>query len=288
MKIPSKVLGLTVTPYITNIAPTSGVVTTAVTITGTSFEAAQGTGGVKLNSDVMPIISWSNTSIVCTVPVGAVDGNIVVTTNSGEVSNGVAFDVLFAPIITDINPPLAGATNEVIITGVYFEAVQGSSAVMFNGVNAGVATSWSDTSIAIDVPVGATTGNVVITVNGLVSIGYAFTVVDVALVTSITPAYGVNNSNVDVVIVGNNFVSITTIELKKTGETTIAATGIVVISLTQITCTFILMAEVAVPGLWDVVATNPGVGYSTLDDGFEIAGEVIISRITCAHDPEVN
>jgi hypothetical protein len=48
--------------------------------------------------------------------------------------------------------------------------------VTFNGTTAGVITSWSDTQIQVTVPVGATTGPVVVTVAGTSSNGMTFTV----------------------------------------------------------------------------------------------------------------
>jgi hypothetical protein len=47
--------------------------------------------------------------------------------------------------------------------------------VTFNGTVATVA-SWTATRIIVTVPTGATTGNVVVTVNGVASQGAAFTV----------------------------------------------------------------------------------------------------------------
>ena len=61
------------------------------------------------------------------------------------------------------------------ITGTNFGATQGTSTVTFNGT-AATATSWSATSIAVTVPSGATTGNVVVTVGGQASNGVSFTV----------------------------------------------------------------------------------------------------------------
>ena len=59
--------------------------------------------------------------------------------------------------------------------GVNFGFAQGTSTVMFNGTVA-TPTSWSATSIAVRVPNGATTGNVVVTVGGAASNGVSFTV----------------------------------------------------------------------------------------------------------------
>lgn len=72
--------------------------------------------------------------------------------------------------------PMAGRTGApVTIIGNNFGAVQGSSTVTFNGVAANP-TSWSATAIKVIVPSGATTGNVVVSVNGQPSNGVTFAI----------------------------------------------------------------------------------------------------------------
>ena len=61
------------------------------------------------------------------------------------------------------------------IAGSNFGSTQGTSSVRFNGT-AATPTSWTASSIAVPVPSGATTGNVVVTVNGVASNGAPFTV----------------------------------------------------------------------------------------------------------------
>ena len=79
------------TPSITSMSPTSGPIGTVVTIGGTNFGTAQGT--VNFNGTPAPVTSWSGSSIVVAVPVGAASGNVVVTAG-GVASNGVNFTVL--------------------------------------------------------------------------------------------------------------------------------------------------------------------------------------------------
>jgi hypothetical protein len=77
------------------------------------------------------------------------------------------------PTITSIlpNPAVAGAA--VVVYGVSFGSSQGT--VTFNGVNATV-SSWSSTAIAVTVPQGASSGNVIVSVSGQSSDGFPFTV----------------------------------------------------------------------------------------------------------------
>jgi RHS repeat-associated protein len=77
------------TPSITSLSPTTGVVGTSVTITGTNFGSTQGTSTVKFNGTTATPTSWSATSIVVPVPSGATSGNVSVTVG-GSTPPGVA------------------------------------------------------------------------------------------------------------------------------------------------------------------------------------------------------
>jgi YD repeat-containing protein len=94
----------------------------------------------------------------------------------------------------------------VTISGANFGADQGMSFVNFNGPN-GSPTSWSDTSIVVPVPDGATTGDVVVTVAGTASNGVMFTAAVVSGQTVLSDSMGryttYGYENVD----GRNFMS---------------------------------------------------------------------------------
>lgn len=166
---------VTTAPSINSLNPTSGPVGQAVTITGTNFGSTQGTSTVTFNGVAATPTSWSAASIVAPVPTGATSGNVIVTVG-GAASNAVAFTVTAsAPNIASLNPSSGQVGQSVTITGSNFGGTQGTSTVTFNGVSA-APSSWSDTSILAPVPAGATSGNVVVTVNGAASNGVAFTV----------------------------------------------------------------------------------------------------------------
>jgi hypothetical protein len=174
-------------PSITSLTPNTGAVGTAVTISGTNFGAAQGSSTVTFNRVAATATSWSATSIAVTVPSGATTGNVVVTV-AGQASNGVSFTAIVpAPSITSLTPNTGAVGTAVTISGANFGAAQGSNTVTFNGVTA-TATSWSATSIAVTVPSGATTGNVVVTSGGQASNGVTFTVTQISV--SVTPVRG--------------------------------------------------------------------------------------------------
>ncbi len=98
-------------PSITSLSPTSGLIGTSVTITGTNFGATQGTSVVKFNGTAATVTSWNATSITATVPTGATTGNVVVTVNGLAASNGVNFTVSTTQNITvTVSPKRAGLT----------------------------------------------------------------------------------------------------------------------------------------------------------------------------------
>ena len=79
------------------------------------------------------------------------------------------------PHITIVLPSAATVGTTVTIVGSNFGASQGTGAVTFNGVSATPKT-WSDDTIVTDVPSGASTGKVVVTIEGVPSNGVPFTV----------------------------------------------------------------------------------------------------------------
>lgn len=188
-------------PSISSLTPTSGAVGASVTIAGSNFGATQGSSTVKFNGTTATATSWSASSIVAVVPSGATTGNVVVHA-SGVDSGGKSFTVVSAPSITSLSVTSGGVGSAVTITGTNFGSTQGTSTVQFNGTSASV-SSWSATSIHVTVPVGATTGNVVVHASGVDSNGKPFTVLATPAITNLNPASGMVGD--DVVITGTNF-----------------------------------------------------------------------------------
>jgi hypothetical protein len=162
-------------PTLTSLTITSGPVGTPLTVIGTNFGATQGTSVLTFNGIVATPTSWSATSIVTTVPVGATTGPVHVVV-LGQTSNNLTFTVTVAPVLTSLNLNSGPIGTPVTLTGLHFGAVQNSSLVFFNGVPATSYAAWSDTSVTTAVPAGATTGLVTILVLGVTSNGITFTV----------------------------------------------------------------------------------------------------------------
>jgi IPT/TIG domain/Glucodextranase, domain B len=187
---------------ISSISPSSGAPGTTVTITGSGFGATQTTSLVTFNGTAAVVSSWSDTQIVATVPNNATTGNVLVIENNTP-SNGVLFTVATPPpLISSISPTSGAPGSTITIAGSGFGATQGSSTVTFNGISAAV-VSWSDTQIVIIVPTGATSGNIVVTVNGTVSNSFFFNVTLPLAITSVAPQSAVPGA--PVTIFGTSF-----------------------------------------------------------------------------------
>jgi RHS repeat-associated protein len=100
--------------------------------------------------------------------------------------------------------------NTVFLDGSYFGTSQGSSTVMFNGVAAPI-LFWSDTQIEAQVPSGATSGPILVTVNGVTSNSIIFTVLNTATITGVSPASGAAGTSITITgaNLGDSYDSIT-------------------------------------------------------------------------------
>ena len=192
-------------PAISGLSPEAGPEGTSVAITGTSFGASQGTSTVAFNGVGSAPASWSGTRIEAPVPEGATTGPVVVTV-AGQASNGVSFKVIGgAPSITKLNPATGPVGTVVTVRGNGFQSSQGAGTVTFNGVEA-TPTSWQGKQIEVAVPAGATTGPVVVVVDGQESNGVSFKVTAPGpSITKLNPASGPVGTVITVR--GNNFQS---------------------------------------------------------------------------------
>jgi hypothetical protein len=188
-------------PVIAKTSVSSGAEKTPVTITGTNFGATQGTSTVTFNKTPATPTTWSDTTIVVPVPAGASTGDIIVTVG-GLASNGVTFTVGTPPAIAKTSVSSGAEKTPVTITGTNFGATQGTSTVTFNKTP-GTPTSWSDTTIMVPVPAGASTGDIIVTVGGLASNGVAFTVGTLPVITKTSVSSGAEKT--PVTITGTNF-----------------------------------------------------------------------------------
>src|SRR5258708_1524877 len=95
-----------------------------------------------------------------------------------------------APVIQNVNPHQVPIGGLLIIQGTGFGATQGSSTITFNGTPVTIIESWTATGIYAEVPLGATTGNVIVTVGGLRSNGWTVTIIPAPAIASVSPGSG--------------------------------------------------------------------------------------------------
>jgi len=182
---------------ITSITPGYGPEKMSVTIGGIGFGPAQGTSILKFNGlTATTIDSWSDSTITATIPDGASSGNVTVSV-WGAVSAGYNFSVTK---LTSLVPAQGPPGTLVSLNGTGFGELQGNSLVKFNDVVATDITSWSDTVITAKVPIGAASGNVVVTINGMSTAGLNF---DATNIANITPAFAVRHALIS--ITGSGF-----------------------------------------------------------------------------------
>jgi len=162
-------------PLTYSLMPSQAAVGASVTIWGTNLGSTQGASTVAFGSKSAQITSWSPYSIIAVVPSGVSGNASVKVTVAGIASNTQTFAVSSNPFISLLSTNSAPVGEEITINGSNFGSSQGSSTISFNGT-AAIATTWSPTVITAAVPTGATTGNVVVTVNSVTSNGVAFMV----------------------------------------------------------------------------------------------------------------
>ncbi len=144
----------TASPRIAGFTPLRGAPGTSVVLTGTGFSGAT---AVLFNGH--PAASFrvdSDAQITAVAPAGLGSGPLAVTTPAGSAYSTANFAILG---ISSFAPPQSGYRNGVTLTGAGFT---GATDVRFNGASAPVFTVNSDTSVWASVPIGATTGPLVV------------------------------------------------------------------------------------------------------------------------------
>lgn len=277
----------TVGPTITDTTgDISRPLVTDVVITANVTDSVSGVGSVTLHyqqpgsggfiKDVTMTNIGGNT-YQGTIPAAdfnaALEYDIIAYDVAGNMALDGYFDivplVVALPDVTNLSPASGPEGTEVTITGTDFGVQGSSSAVSFNGTPA-VITSWTDTSIVVTVPTGATDGEVVVTNDvGSSGPGDPDSFFDVTVppslppaVTSVTPSSGTTAGGISITINGSNFVSGASVTLGG-----VAATGVVVVDPQTIYATTGPHAS----GIVDVVVTNPDAQIGTLEGGYAYA-----------------
>jgi YD repeat-containing protein len=164
---------------IIDFAPTSGIITTPVTMNGTGFSATKANDQVKFNGKAATVTSATTTQIVAKVPSGATSGTITVTSPAGTATSNSSFTVQSSnglPTITSFTPPIATPGQPVSIVGTNFDPVASNDSITVN-LNKTFATSATLTNITTAIPGIITTGHITVTTTlgaSLPTSGYLF------------------------------------------------------------------------------------------------------------------
>ena len=191
---------------------TSGAVTVTETVpTGMTLVSMAGTGWT---CTTLPTCTRNDAlagggsypAITVTVNVAANSGTplsnqVSVSGGGSAAANGTdSTTVVPLPNITALTPSSGAVGTSVTITGTNFSSTPSTNSVTFNGTAATVTNSTA-TTLTVSVPGGATSGNVVVTIGGLASNGWNFTVAP--SITGLSPTSGAVGTSVT--ISGSNF-----------------------------------------------------------------------------------
>jgi hypothetical protein len=217
-------------PAITSVAPGAATIGSQVVITGTNFSGTPSNNSVMFNGSSATVISSSSTTITVTVPDGATTGSITVTVAGMTGTSPSAFVV--TPAISGFTPGNGVIGTAVTINGTGFDPVPANNQVMFNGVAATVNASTL-TSISTNVPAGATTGKIAVTVGGET----ATSVTDFTVSTPTTPSVSgflptSGTPGTQITISGSNFSAVPANNLVKFNNVTATVTASSATSIT--------------------------------------------------------
>ncbi|MCI0341961.1 MAG: IPT/TIG domain-containing protein [Planctomycetales bacterium] len=255
-------------PTLASVSPAVGPTTggTTITLTGTNFApgATVTVGGAAASFVSVP----STTTVVCVTPAGTMGPAAVTLTNLDLQAASLAGGFTYqgpAPTLTTVSPgsgPAGGGTL-VTLTGTNFAA---GATVAVGGNPATGVTVVSGTTITCVTPAGTGIVSVVVTNVDLqtatLASGFTYTGTP-ATVTSVSPAAGPASGGTFVTIAGTGFLPGATADFGGT-----AATSVVVVSTTQITC----VTPTGTPGPANVSVTNAAASPGTLVNGYTFQG----------------
>ncbi|TMQ54210.1 MAG: tandem-95 repeat protein [Candidatus Eisenbacteria bacterium] len=179
-------------PFIASFSPSSGIVGSEITLTGSHFTGAT---AVAFNGTAASTFTIdSDTQIQATVPSGAATGPISVSGPGGNGLSAASFVVITAPAIASFGPSSGATGTQVTISGTGFA---GTTSVTFGGVSSQY-TVDSNAQIRATVPSGAVTGRIEVTnPAGAIQSAQDFTVTPPPpVVDSFQPSSGVASTEV--------------------------------------------------------------------------------------------
>ena len=254
-------------PVLTSVSPASGVQGTSVPVTFTGANFVAGAMVVANRSGItvtnLTVVSATQITATLTIGAGTATGAVsLVVATSGGASSAVSFTVNPpAPTLASVSPAsgVQGTSVPVTLTGTNFVA-GATVATTSSGITVGSVTVVSATKITATLTIAASAAlgaaNVTVTSTGGTSGAAVFTVKPPApVLTSVSPASGVQGTSVPVTFTGANFVAGAMVVANRSG---ITVTSLTVVSATQITATLSVGAGAATGTVSLVVATSGG------------------------------
>jgi RHS repeat-associated protein len=223
-------------PTITGFAPAQGPAGTAVTISGEHFDAdvPENNTVTFFDGNEAAVSEATTTTLKVTVPSGAINGPITVSTPGGTATSTQEFIVALPPTIAGFSPTSGFVGATVTISGADFDAIPSNNIVRFNGVAAAL-ESATTTVLTVKVPAGAASGPLSVTTpGGTATTADHFIVNPKPEISSVTPGSGTVGTAVTVT--GLNFNSITPSD----NQISFNGTGSIITSVTATTLTTIV------------------------------------------------
>lgn len=153
---------------ITSISSWWGPPGTQITIDGNGF--GDSADRVSFGGIDAPIVSWTDTRVVATVPAGAIEGPIGVW-RGAFASNGVHFVPIARPEIAAVSTERATPGDLVTLSGTGFGSAPDGPDALTLGTTPVTPDSWSDTQITFTVPEGVSSAYLGVNRRGLTSNG---------------------------------------------------------------------------------------------------------------------
>ena len=246
-------------PSISAFSPNMGLPGTIVTISGQHFSSTATENAVTFSGVNATVTEGSKTSLKVIVPEGATTGLIEVTVGGETAISATEFVV--PPVITEFAPTSGATGTEVVITGTGFSATPGSNNVTVGGV-AAIVKAATATSLTIEVPLEASTGEIEVTL-GDASATSAEDFIVLPVISQIIPPQGAVNRLIT--IQGSGF-------SETVDENLLTMNGVpmTILSATVNELTF-KVPEAAAPGAVEVVVG----GNSFAGPSFEVVVEAV-------------
>jgi hypothetical protein len=184
------------------VEPANGPAGSQISIYGQGFGSLTQPARVNINGKNAIIASASDTLLVAEVPEAAGNGPVEVFVD-GKSAKGQNFT--FQDILS-VKPLSGGKGTRVRINGLGFDPIVEKNKVDFNGKPAKILEA-SPGTLLVEVPEGAVTGRLSITVNGQRSAGPVFTLVPAPELQEVSPLSG--PEGVEMTIKGDYFSEVT-------------------------------------------------------------------------------